>query len=185
MSEPGIETQQIYIRPLVEKDVTLYLEHFARHRSESGRGDYHFMPFNPDDPSGPKGISLEKLSLELSQPGWQRYWVAFMEGADQIVGHVNLKGNPLHTALHRCDLGIGIERQWRGRGLGKRLMTVAIEFARQAPSLSWIDLGVFSHNENAAGLYRSMGFRPLVTVADRFRIENQPVADTLMTLNVD
>jgi RimJ/RimL family protein N-acetyltransferase len=179
------DAQHFFIRPLNENDVGLYIQHFARHRAESGRGDYHFMPFNPDDPSGPKGVSYEKLNLELTQPGWQRYWVACRENPDCIVGHVNLKGASLVTALHRCELGIGIERNWRAQGLGKRLMTVAIEFARQAPSLSWIDLGVFAHNQNAVALYRRMGFQPLVTMQDRFRIEGNPVADTLMTLSVD
>lgn len=177
--------QAVFIRPLTEKDVPLYLEHFVRHRAESGRGDYHFMPFNPGDPGGPKGISLEKLSLELTQPGWQRYWVACVEDQDCIVGHVNLKGNPLLTALHRCELGIGIERDWRAQGLGRRLMKVAIEFARQSPSIAWIDLGVFGHNHNAAALYQSLGFIPLTTVEDRFRVEGKSIADTLMTLRVE
>lgn len=173
------------IRPLKDADVPLYLEHFARHRAESGRGDYHFMPFEPGDGNGPRGPNPDKLSQLVTEPGWQRYWVAVDEYRQQIIGHVNLKGSPLRSALHRCELGIGIERAWRVQGLGMRLMTVAIDFALQSPSIAWIDLGVFAHNHNAAALYRKLGFRELTTVEDRFRMEGQAIADIMMTLNVE
>lgn len=185
MIQPDASILSCSIRPLQEPEISLYLEHFARHRAESGRGDYHFMPFEPDDPSGPRGINPERLVQSLGEPGWQRYWVATDETRQCIIGHVDLKGGPLRTALHRCELGIGIERAWRGRGLGRRLMQVAIDFARQQPNLAWVDLGVFTHNQNAAHLYRSLGFQELATIPDRFRVAGEHIGDILMTLNVE
>ncbi|MEX2129998.1 MAG: GNAT family protein [Pseudohongiellaceae bacterium] len=172
------------IRPLKDADVAFYLAHFARHREESGRGDYHFMPFEPGDSNGPRGPNLDKLAQQLTEPGWQRYWIAVDELQQRIIGHVNLKGSPLRSALHRCELGIGIERAWRGQGLGLRLMTVAIDFAQQSPSIAWIDLGVFAHNHNAVSLYRKLGFKELITIEDRFRVEGAAIADIMMTLNL-
>ena len=49
------------IRPLGEGDADAWLEHFSRHRAESGTVDYHFMPFEPGDPDGPMGIDTEKF----------------------------------------------------------------------------------------------------------------------------
>ena len=173
----------IDIAPLKARDLALFDQHFARHRAESGRGDRHFMPFAPDDHEGPKGLDARLFQLPLDAPGWQRWWVAWLDNA-RIIGHVDLKGEFLKTALHRCELGVGIERTHRHQGLGRRLMTTAIEFARQAPSLDWIDLRVFAHNDNARALYMDLGFVEVATLTDRFRIEGTSLDDVMMALDV-
>lgn len=164
--------------------IALFDQHFARHRAESGREDCHFMPFAPDDDEGPKGLDANLFELTLDTPGWQRWWVARRNQHGDIVGHVDLKGDHLKTGMHRCELGIGIERAYRGQGLGRRLMQTAIEFARNAPSISWLDLRVFAHNEIARGLYLNQGFVEQGTVLDRFRIDTASIDDVLMTLDV-
>jgi RimJ/RimL family protein N-acetyltransferase len=172
------------IRPLGHEDVLLFNEHFSRHRSESGRGDWHFMPFAPDDAPGPAGMDPRRLNVPLDAPGWQRWFGAFADGGARIVGHVDVKGETLATARHRCELGIGIERSHRGQGLGRRLMETAIRFAREADSIAWLDLKVFAHNAPARALYRSLGFIEIGTVRDRFRIEGTRIDDVIMTLDV-
>lgn len=172
------------IRALGNADLTLFEEHFTRHRAESGRGEGHFMPFAPDDPRGPAGMDPRRLDMPLHAPGWQRWFGAFTDNGARIVGHVDVKGEVLAAALHRCELGIGIERAHRGRGLGRRLMQHAIDLARQAESLDWLDLKVFAHNAPARALYRSLGFIEVGTITDRFRIDGQRIDDVVMTLNV-
>ncbi len=170
--------------PLHAEGVAQYDAHFRRHRAESGRGDYHFMPFAPDDPEGPRGLDPRMLNLPVDDIGWQRWWVARLEGAEPVIGHVDLKGEYLKTALHRCELGIGIERAYRGQGLGRRLMETAIAFAQETPSIEWVDLRVFAHNANARALYQALGFVEIAVVHDRVRIEGEPIDDVMMTLSV-
>jgi RimJ/RimL family protein N-acetyltransferase len=158
-------------------------DHFTRHRAESGRGDVHFMPFAPGDEDGPTGLDVGALDRPLTEPRWQRWFVAATDG-DQIVGHVNLKGDGLKVGLHRCELGVGIERPYRGQGLGTRLMETAIDFARGVDTLSWIDLRVFAHNAAGRALYRNLGFSEVGTLVDRFRIDGQIIDDVIMTLRV-
>lgn len=129
-------------------------------------------------------MAVERLSLPLDAPGWQRWFGAWVDSGTRIVAHVDLKGDALVSGLHRCELGLGIERSHRGRGLGRRLMQVAIDFARDAPTLDWLDLKVFAHNTPARALYRSLGFAEIGTVADRFRIGSASIDDVLMTLDV-
>ncbi len=178
------------IRPLTAVDWTRFQAHFKRHRAESGRGDPHFLPFAPDDPEGPMGIDLEALDRPVSERGWQRCWVAMtgddpVGAAGRIVGHVELKGSGLSTGLHRCELGIGIERPYRGGGLGQRLMAAAIDYARGVETLAWIDLRVFAHNAAGRALYRALGFIEVGTVVDRFRIDAQTVDDVIMVLKIE
>ena len=175
---------EVEIRPVGAADAALIAAHFARHRAESGRGEWHFMPFAPDDPAGPGGLDPGRLALPLNSPGWQRWFAAFADGGTRIVGHVDVKGEALRAASHRCEVGIGIERLHRGRGLGRRLMHEAIGFARRADCIAWLDLKVFAHNTPARDLYRSLGFQEIGTVADRFRIEGTSIDDVIMTLHV-
>lgn len=172
------------IEPFKAEHLELFQGHFERHILESGRGEPHFMPYAPDDPDGPKGLDVASLDLPLDAPGWQRWFVAIEEATPSIVGHVDLKGDALRVGLHRCELGIGIERAFRGQGLGERLIQAAIDFARQAESLAWIDLKAFAHNTRALALYRRMGFSEIGRLADRFRIDRTVVEDVLMTLDV-
>ena len=113
--------------------------------------------------------------------GWQRWFLALgPEG--RAIGHVELAGASLASALHRCRLGIGVERGYRGQGLGRRLMQHAIAFAAAQPSLSWVDLRVFVHNDRARALYRSLGFQELGLVPDQFRVAGASIDDVRMTL---
>ena len=183
MEPTAPETMGLTIRPLTRSDLPRFELHFARHRAESGGGAGHFMPFAPDDPEGPKGLDPGALERPLTGRGWQRWFLAFADDGE-IVGHVNLKGAGLKSALHRCELGIGIERPYRGRGLGKRLMAAAIDFALGSQTLAWIDLGVFAHNVAARALYRQLGFVEVGILADRFRVEGTSIDDVVMTLDV-
>ena len=90
----------------------------------------------------------------------------------------------MKTALHRCELGIGVERGWRGQGLGERLMQTAIRFTQEAESLKWLDLKHFAHNTEARALYDKLGFTEMGVLPDRFRIGEQSIDDILMTLRV-
>ena len=158
--------------------------HMARHRAESGEDGLHFMPFARDDPDGPRGVG-DNLGMSLSTPGWKRCWVARERARPaEIIGHVDLKGHPLRAAAHRCELGIGIERRGRGMGLGRRLMAVAMDWARQQPELDYIDLSVFADNARARALYRALGFVEAGVLADRFRLDGVQIDDVAMVLKL-
>lgn len=172
------------IRPIAEPDLPAFRDHFERHRAESGRqGDLPFMPFEANDESGPKGLDPAALKLRLTEIGWQRWWIVIADEG-RVVGHVNLKGDGLRTGLHRCELGVGLEKSHRAHGLGRQLMTTAIDFARAAPSLEWIDLRVFAHNTAGRRLYQSLGFTEVGIIADRFRIDGASIDDVIMVLPV-
>lgn len=55
-------------------------------------------------------------------------------------------------------LSISVAREWRGRGVGKKLMARAIEWARGTGIVTRIELRVFVRNEVARHLYESFGF---------------------------
>jgi len=144
----------------------------------------HFMPFAPGSIDGPKGPDPLNLNLPLQVSGWERCFCAFDTQANRIIGHVDLKGGRLETEMHRCILGIGIEANYCGQGLGTILMQTVIEFARSEPQLHWIELGVFADNVRARALYRKMGFVETGTTPDRFRINGVVIDDVMMLLKL-
>jgi RimJ/RimL family protein N-acetyltransferase len=50
-----------------------------------------------------------------------------------------------------------VAANWRGRGVGKALLTASIEWAR-VRGLHKLALSVFPHNNAAIALYRQFGF---------------------------
>ena len=152
-----------------------------RHRAESGKDGFHFMPFDPADKNGPQGVNLSRLELSLKSPGWQRSFCLINDRGDMI-GHVHLKGDMLKTISHRCWLELGVEKPWHRQGLGTALCMEAIRYARDVVGVDWIDLYTFAHNTPARNLYARLGFMEVGRLRDRFRIGNLSIDDVQMTL---
>jgi RimJ/RimL family protein N-acetyltransferase len=159
-------------------------EHMVRIRAESGRGgDAPFTPITSADQRDPAKLDHDAFARPLTEPKWRRGFAVVTEGGE-IVGYVELKGDELRAGLHRCELGLGIERPYRGLGFGRGLLENAIEFARASNGIEWIDLFVFGHNVAARALYRKLGFKEAGTVTDRFRIGGRSIDDVIMSLRV-
>lgn len=58
---------------------------------------------------------------------------------------------------HVAYLGMGILREYRGRGLGLRLLTDVLEATRRL-GLEKVELAVYASNAVALSLYRKLGF---------------------------
>ena len=63
------------------------------------------------------------------------------------------------TSNHVGVFGITVDKQFRGEGIGKKLMNLVIEEAKKnLVKLKIITLGVFSNNPIACKIYGKMGF---------------------------
>ena len=77
--------------------------------------------------------------------------VAVADG--QIIGMLHLQ-----VSRHGfAELGMLVDRGWRGRGVGSALVTAAIDWARNH-GVHKLCLEVFAHNTAAIALYRKCGF---------------------------
>lgn len=81
-------------------------------------------------------------------------WVAECDG--QIAGFIGIVGVDAQTAQLRWFL---VEPEFRGLGLGRRLITTALDFCRQN-GLRHVFLWTFQELSAARHLYRSFGFTP-------------------------
>jgi RimJ/RimL family protein N-acetyltransferase len=81
--------------------------------------------------------------------------VAVLDGA--VVGWCNVPPASRAVSAHVGDLFMGLLPQFRGKGVGERLLRQAVQ-AADLFGFRRIELGVFATNTAAAGLYRKVGF---------------------------
>lgn len=74
-----------------------------------------------------------------------------------VVGWCDIARHAREGFRHAGRLGMGMLPEFRGKGLGRRLMTMAIERAWKA-GIERIELEVFGSNARAMALYQSLGF---------------------------
>lgn len=166
------------------EDILELVEHDIRHMREPGHGGLLAHPFPPDYPWDKEKKLSEKINgfpKNIDEEGWQRSFI--VNDGELIIAHLNLKNN-FEGMLHRAQLGMGIEAAYRGKGLGKKMLTFAINWAKEQPTLEWIDLSVFAHNLPARKLYSSLGFEEIATYKDKIRVNGLSIDDVSMTLKL-
>ncbi len=108
------------------------------------------------------------LETELRTPEERRQWLATRsprhpvfvadDGAGGVVGWSSLNVyNPRPAYQHVADLSVYIERGWRGKGVGRRLLAHLIDQAR-AIGYHKMMLSTFPFNGSGVALYERMGF---------------------------
>ncbi|KQW85111.1 GNAT family N-acetyltransferase [Ensifer sp. NM-2] len=132
------------------------------------------------------GIRSGTLRLPYSTPEQTRKWmeglsedntVIVAERDGRIVGMAGLhrnKGRRHHSAV----LGISVDDNHRGEGIGKTLLTSLIDAADNWLGISRIELTVFTDNEAAIALYHKTGFEPEGTHR-AYALRNGVLADVL------
>ena len=110
---------------------------------------------------------LATLETELRTPDERRQWLAargprhpvFVAETDEmVVGWSSLNVyNPRPAYQYVADFSIYIERGWRGKGVGRRLLEHLIEQAR-ALGYHKMMLSAFPFNASGVALYERMGF---------------------------
>lgn len=100
----------------------------------------------------------------------------------EIVGDASLSRLPRRMS-HRGDLGIAVLCEHWNEGIGSRLLSEIINFAKEN-SFDVIELQVRSDNANAIHLYEKFGFEMFCKHERFFKIGNEYVSFDYMSLNL-
>ena len=110
---------------------------------------------------------IATLETEPRTPEERRHWLAargprhpvfVAEAEARVVGWSSLNVyNPRPAYQYVADFSIYIERGWRGKGVGRRLLEHLIEQAR-ALGYHKMMLSTFPFNASGVALYERMGF---------------------------
>lgn len=169
--------------PVTASHFDLWADHLDRIFAESGKGGSPlFSPFEALDAASlpERRKRFEGGTVKPTrQPGWIRAW-GVEEDAGRLIAHLDMSGSHVPSESHRATFGIGCEKAFCRRGLGKMLMQHALEFAA-GNGIEWIDLFVFGENRPAIALYQSFGFVETGRRIDRFRLAGRSVDDVMMS----
>jgi L-amino acid N-acyltransferase YncA len=110
---------------------------------------------------------IATLETELRTPAERRQWLSargprhpvfVAETEEMVVGWSSLNVyNPRPAYQYVADFSIYIERGWRGKGVGRRLLEHLVEQAR-ALGYHKMMLSAFPFNASGVALYERMGF---------------------------
>lgn len=120
--------------------------------------DTHFMTRYGDEVGhGEKEIKEEEKRLQSLYDDSRQTMTSIFDN-EKIVGNIAVRciGKGRKTK-HRCEIGLGVRKEYHGAGLGTILMEHAIDFAKNA-GYTCMELEVLEDNTKALGLYKKMGF---------------------------
>ncbi|WP_437989952.1 N-acetyltransferase family protein [Sorangium sp. So ce145] len=172
------------IAPAHRSDARAFAAYLIEHVAESGRrGVPHFAIATSLAPDEVEHSARDRWGKGLDEPLWGRAWLLrSSEPRARIIGHIELRGGRFWSEGHRAVVAMGILGPHTGQGHGRRLLETAIAWARDEAGLEYLDLGVFANNERARRLYAGMGFVPIGTREDAFRVDGAILDDIQMTL---
>ncbi|MBO4666989.1 MAG: GNAT family N-acetyltransferase [Bacilli bacterium] len=75
-----------------------------------------------------------------------------------IIGNSALRFNSHVKDSHRVNIGIAIQEEYQGIGIGSILFDIMIDLAKHSEGIEQIELGVIANNEKAKRLYTKKGF---------------------------
>ena len=77
---------------------------------------------------------------------------------ERVVGWCDIQPKPFEGMKHVGVLGMGILREFRGKGLGSKLLEKALNHAKTVNGIEKVELEVFKSNAVAIRLYERFGF---------------------------
>jgi RimJ/RimL family protein N-acetyltransferase len=107
-----------------------------------------------------------KKSAKAMDDGKKLFVIAF--SGNRIVGNCESKKGSLQPYEHNVDFGLSVSKEFRGRGLGRRLLQTAMEEGRKAFSPRKTMIEYIDGNEPARRLYESVGFREVCRLRKHF-----------------
>jgi phosphinothricin acetyltransferase len=123
---------------------------------------------------------LATLETELRAPAERADWlgargprhpVIVAETAGQVIGWASLnRFNPRPAYDHVADISVYVERAWRGRGVGRRLIEALVTLGREHAYHKLV-LAAFPFNAAGMALYERAGFRVVGVYREQGRLD--------------
>ena len=104
----------------------------------------------------------EDLAEELGESGFtpeRDSWAVWSGEVLIAYGQLRVGQQPNNEGVLRCQLDGGVRKDFRGRGIGRRLLAAAVEAARELGLQAKLE--VHADNAGARKIYEEAGFRPL------------------------
>jgi RimJ/RimL family protein N-acetyltransferase len=116
-------------------------------------------PFTLAEPDEYKSTARSEASKikRFNNAEGKIYLVA--ESGNEIAGFITFDNWDTRRTAHTGLFSVFIRKKWRGKGIGRILVSGMLDWAKENPLIRKISLYVFSTNKNAIALYKKLGFR--------------------------
>jgi ribosomal protein S18 acetylase RimI-like enzyme len=84
-------------------------------------------------------------------------WIAAVNAEGEVVGFLSATREEHPVTAHVATIGLGVRKDWRGKGIGGALVSESIRWAASI-GVEKIILSVYPSNTPAVALYRKFGF---------------------------
>ena len=102
----------------------------------------------------------------------------------RIIGDASFSSSPRERIKHRGEIGISVDKEYWGNGIGSKLMEKIIDFAKNTAGCEIIHLQVRSDNERAIRLYKKYGFEKIGQFKGYVKIDGEYIDCDLMNLYI-
>jgi len=109
------------------------------------------------------------------------FFVATVE--DEVVGWVHLEVPEIEKLRHTAELTVGLVTEYRGEGIGSRLVERALDWAREQ-GLVKVYNSIPATNEAALEFFEALGGEIEAVREDHYRIDGEPVDETMMGIGL-
>lgn len=143
-------------------------------------GETHFLTRYPEEITVTMEEEAVFLQRQLGHP--VSFQIAAFDG-DRVAAMcaISQVSDRVKTR-HRCSLGITVQQEFWGCGLGTQMIEQCIDAARRV-GFEQVELGVYSDNDRARRLYEKLGFQQSGSLPRAFKLKDGTYRDEiLMTL---
>ena len=99
---------------------------------------------------------------------------------NKIVGQLDFQGGWHPKKRHAGGISVSTHRDYRGHGIGTRLVESLFEWVSSNPIVTRVELEVLSNNQRALDLYTRLGFTVEGTKKGAVIVDGKPVDNILM-----
>lgn len=146
-----LESEKIILRPISETDIESY---FKWHSDNEIRFQAIMHPYLITE-----RIEKEWFDKTINDKSNKRYvFTVISKEDDTIIGYFQLVDVDFINRNAMLGIIIG-EKKYQGRGYGKQILTLGLNFGFNSLGLLKISLDVLENNENAIELYKKLGFK--------------------------
>ena len=124
-------------------------------------------------------VSEEREILEKFSSDPKKGMIGLFD-ENRCIGNIGI--HPIGTQIklsHRASIGLGIRKEFWGRGLGKKLLEEGLKTAGKM-GYERVELGVYESNVRAIHLYESAGFEACGKTPKAFRLKDGTYEDEIL-----
>ena len=137
---------------------------------EAASAETTFLTFGPGEFEMTVEQEADFLDASARSPN-QVYLLGHVDG--ELITSAHIGASPRERLRHRGEMGMSVRRSHWGQGVGSAVLDYLIDWARENPMLTKLDLQVRVDNTRGIALYRGRGFIEEGVLRDQFRVEDK------------